>query len=113
MRADAPCCSIGMPKVLNDEDSAGRIGPARMLLKLHFPRFMGFGQFWPNSLSLKKQISRVLTLKRLCIGKQPEERRASSRRYHIEGFRLCRLDAGVANLGVDLHSPHRLRKEFA
>src|SRR6202023_366761 len=100
VRGPRDCGSIGMAKLPDREDDAGRIGATRLLPHLHPPRFMGFGQFFPYRLTLEKKIQCVRTLKSLCIDKQPRQRRTSPGGHNIEGLAGRVFQARIVDFDV-------------
>ena len=87
----------------NFKDRSGGIGLAGVPDDGHPPRFMGFGQFNPNRLSLEEQVHGLRTLKLLCIAQELAERRAGPGRDHIERLGRGVFHAGVADLRLNLH----------
>src|SRR5580704_8318467 len=113
VRGPRDCGSIGMAKLPDREDDAGRIGATRLLPHLHPPRFMGFGQFFPYRLTLEKKIQCVRTLKSLCIDKQPRQRRTSPGGNDVERLAGRVLHARIAYLNVQSESVSGQREKVA
>jgi len=73
-----------------------------VLLEVHFPAFVGVGQFRPYILSFKKQANRIGVREILCIPKKLGERRTGTRCHDIEGQALHIFHTRVANFWVQL-----------
>ena len=71
-----------------------------MLLEVHFPAFVGLGQFRPHILSLEKQANRIGVREILCIPKKLAERRTGACGHDIEGQALDIFHTGIANFWV-------------
>jgi len=68
-----------------------------VLLEVHFPAFVGIGQFSPHILALEKQANRLRTREMLCIPQQLVERRAGARCYDIERQWFDAFHASISN----------------